>query len=509
MAVTDNPPRNRQGLAKLQDRAIASEATLLISTDAFLTQLKTDLQQDPSLAPHLQQLAWLATDTLTLDQACAWVEPSLSPDTLGFLQYTSGSTGQPKGVMITHANMLHNSEVIYQSFGHSQQSQGVIWLPLFHDMGLVGGVLQPLYGGFPVTLMSPVALIQKPIYWLEAVSRYGATTSGGPNFAYDLLCQKVTAQQLENLDLSHWQVAFSGAEPIRAATLDRFTEIFAACGFRREAFYPCYGMAETTLFISGGQKDQPPMLRHLDRAALAENQVLAVAADAPRAKAIVGCGQPWLGDEVAIANPDHLQRCVPQQVGEIWVKGAGVGQGYWQQPTATTETFQAYLADTGEGPFLRTGDLGFIEDGELYITGRLKDVMILWGRYQYPQDLEQTAESCHPALRPNHGAAFSVEVAEAERLVIVHEVERRYFRRLPIPEIIGAIRQGIAEKHMVEVYAVVLLKPGQIPKTSSGKIQRRACRSRFLNQDFQPAGQWQMETSGPLFEGIHPLREEP
>lgn len=507
VAVTDNPPHKAAGIAKLQIRAQASAATVLISTAGFLDHLKSQLQKNPDLAPHLHTLPWLATDTVATDQASAWVQPELETDTLAFLQYTSGSTGDPKGVMVTHGNMLHNSKIIYESFGHSENSQGVIWLPLFHDMGLVGGVLQPLYGGFPVTLMSPIALIQKPIYWLEAVSKYGATTSGGPNFAYDLLCQKVKPQQRDKLDLSRWQVAFSGAEPIKAETLDKFVEFFGPCGFRREAFYPCYGMAETTLFVSGGLKAEPPIIRHLDSAALAENNVVPVEPDSEKAQAIVGCGHMWLGDQVAIANPETLTRCAEHEVGEIWVAGAGVGLGYWHQPEATAETFQAHLADTGEGPFLRTGDLGFVENGEIYITGRIKDLMILWGRNQYPQHIEQTVEKCHPSLRPNHGAAFSIPMNGDEHLVIVHEVERNYFRRLPVQEVIGAIRQAIAEEHVAEVYAIVLLKPGRIPKTSSGKIQRQACRTKFLDNSFDAIAEWTLETQGNISDLMNPMAE--
>ncbi len=505
VAVTDNPPRKPQAIAKLQIRARASEATVLVSTAGFLEHLKTQLNKNPDLAPYLHKLTWLATDTVPTDQANAWTQPDLAADTLAFLQYTSGSTGDPKGVMVTHGNMLHNSKVIYESFGHSDNSQGVIWLPLFHDMGLVGGVLQPLYGGFPVTLMSPIALIQKPIFWLEAVSKYGATTSGGPNFAYDLLCQKVKPQQRDKLDLSKWEVAFSGAEPIKADTLDKFVEFFAPCGFRREAFYPCYGMAETTLFVSGGLKSEPPIIRHLDSAALAENEVVPVEPESDKAQAIVGCGRMWLGDQVAIANPDTLIKCADNQVGEIWVSGAGVGKGYWHKSEATANTFQAHLADTGEGPFLRTGDLGFVQDGEVYITGRIKDLMIIWGRNQYPQLIEQTVEQCHPALRPNHGAAFSIPLNGEEHLVIVHEVERNFFRRLPVEEVIGAIRLAIAEDHMAEVYAVLLLKPGAIPKTSSGKIQRRACRTKFLENSFQPVAEWTQETQGNISDLMAPM----
>lgn len=505
VAVTDNPPRKSAAIAKLQIRARASEATVLISTAGFLEHLKTQLIKNPDLAPYLNKLTWLATDTVPMDQASAWVQPDLEPDTLAFLQYTSGSTGDPKGVMVTHGNMLHNSKLIYEGFGHSDTSQGVIWLPLFHDMGLVGGVLQPLYGGFPVTLMSPISLIQKPILWLEAVSKYGATTSGGPNFAYDLLCQKVKPQQRDQLDLSKWEVAFTGAEPIKADTLDKFVDFFGPCGFQREAFYPCYGMAETTLFISGGLKSEPPVIRYLDGTALAENKVVSVELESEKAQAIIGCGRMWLGDKVAIANPDTRTKCAENQVGEIWVSGAGVGKGYWNRPDITAETFQAHLADTGEGPFLRTGDLGFIQDGEVYITGRIKDLMIIWGRNQYPQLIEQTVEQCHPALRPNHGAAFSIPLNGEEHLVIVHEVERNFFRRLPVEEVIGAIRLAIAEDHMAEVYAVLLLKPGAIPKTSSGKIQRRACRTKFLENSFQPVAEWKQETQGNISDLMAPM----
>lgn len=490
IVVTDNPPRHERSGLQLRSRAIAADASMVLTTRSLMERLDSQRQGDRDGDDFLGSRQWLATDTVPLAEANQWQEPSLDGDTLAYFQYTSGSTGTPKGVMVAHANILYNSEIIRQAFGHTTESQGAIWLPLYHDMGLVGGVIQPLYVGFPVTLMSPVALVQQPIAWLRAVSSYRATTSGGPNFAYDLLC-RTPLEQREGLDLSCWQVAFSGAEPVRAETLARFAQEFAPYGFRGEAFYPCYGMAEATLFISGGSKLTAPTVRWVDGGALEENRVDFVAPEVMGARAIVSCGKPWLDGAIEIVNPETRQRCLPQEVGEIWVSGSGIGRGYWNQPEHTQHTFHATLADTGETPFLRTGDLGFVWEDELFITGRLKDLMILWGRNHYPQHLEQTVEKCHPALRVNCCAAFSVEAEGEERLVIACEVERSALRSLAVEDVICAIRQAIAEHHMAEVWAIALLKTGTISKTTSGKIQRRTCRSRFLEGSLETVGQWQ------------------
>ncbi|HIK33073.1 MAG TPA: fatty acyl-AMP ligase [Oscillatoriales cyanobacterium M4454_W2019_049] len=491
VAVADNPPRHDRAIVQLQERATAAEARVLLTTQALLDRLGR-------VAVEGETQPGLATDTLSAEEGNAWQAPQLDRHTLAYFQYTSGSTGTPKGVMVSHANILYNSEIIRQAFGHSTASQGVIWLPLYHDMGLVGGVIQPLYIGFPVTLMSPVALVRQPMAWLHAISRYRATTSGGPNFAYDLLC-RTTPEQRQGLDLSSWEVAFSGAEPVRAETLARFAEAFAPYGFRREAFYPCYGMAEATLFVSGGTKAEAPVVRYADGAALEENRVRFVAADAPGARSIVSCGKAWLDGEIAIVDPETLRRCGSDRVGEIWVSGSGIARGYWQQPEETERTFQATIADTGEGPFLRTGDLGFVWEGELFITGRLKELMILWGRNHYPQHLEHTVEKAHPALRVNCCAAFSIDADGEERLVIASEVERTALRKLAVDEIVSAIRQALVDRHMAEVWVIVLLKTGSLPKTTSGKIQRRACRDRFLAGSLDVVGEWRYhlgESSG-------------
>ena len=486
LAVPAYPPRKNQNLSRLQAIASSSQATVVLTTAALLDQLQSDSRQIPELA----NLQWLATDAIEEETADEWQEIEVNSEAIAFLQYTSGSTGNPKGVMVSHGNLLDNSAIIHQCFGHQSTSQGLIWLPPYHDMGLIGGVIQPLYGGFPVTLMSPVDFLQKPYRWLQAISRYQATTTGGPNFAYDLCVRKVTPEQMEGVDLSSWEVAFTGAEPIRAATLEQFATTFAPYGFRKEAFYPCYGMAETTLLITGGAKTALPIERQLDSKALEQNQVVETTRHSEDARSIVGCGQNCLDQKLVIVNPDNFKICGAKQVGEIWVSGASVAQGYWQQPEETEQTFRAYLADTGEGPFLRTGDLGFLQDGELFVTGRIKDVIIIRGQNHYPQDIELTVEKSHPSLRIGCGASFAVDFQGSERLVIVVEVERSYLKKLDVQEVVGSIRQAVVTQHGLDIFAAVLVKTGSIPKTSSGKIRRHACRAEFLTGSLDVVKDW-------------------
>ena len=491
VAVTDYPRQHIKSLSQYQARIADSQAAIILTTQEFTDRIKEQLIANPSLALKLKTLPWIASDRVEEDLADRWQMPNISSDTLAFLQYTSGSTGQPKGVMITHGNVLHNSAVIYKSFGHHPQTKILMWLPMFHDMGLIGGVMQPLYAGLPAVFMSPIALAQKPFLWLKALSKYQITTSGGPNFAYDLLCQKVTDEQRASLDLSHWEVAFTGAEPVRAETLKQFAQLYQPCGFNPEAFYPCYGMAEATLFITGVDAAKYPTVIHLDQKALADNKVVTVASDRPDSKAVVSCGHTWLDDEIIIVNPETKTKCADDEVGEIWAAGAGIGRGYWQKESQTAATFQATLADNSKTTYLRTGDLGFIKDGELYITGRIKDMMILWGRNHYPQHIEETVENCHPALRRNHGAAFSVEVNGEEQLVVAHEINRTDLRQLNAEQVIGAIRLAVGEQNLANVFAVALLKTGSIPKTSSGKIQRSACKKMFLDGGLNTVARWQ------------------
>ncbi|MEM9272465.1 MAG: fatty acyl-AMP ligase [Cyanobacteria bacterium P01_F01_bin.143] len=479
VAVPLYPPRRNHHSDRLEAIVVDAQATVALTTTFVLQSITKQIEKKPAL----ENLTWLTTDNIDHNPAQDWQAPSIAKDTLAFIQYTSGSTGKPKGVMISQGNLLHNSAMIHQCFNHQPHSQGVIWLPPYHDMGLIGGVLQPIYGGFPVTLMPPAAFIQKPIRWLKAISHYQATTSGGPNFAYDMCVKKVKPEQLETLDLSHWQVAFTGAEPIRAQTLAKFTRTFADCGFRPEAFYPCYGMAESTLFIAGGLSTEEPIIRSVEAKALLQNRVVPTIEQDEKAQAIVGCGHSWLEQKIVIVNPESLTQCQEKEVGEIWVSGASIAQGYWGEESQ--KTFQAYLPDTQEGPFLRTGDLGFFDAGELFITGRIKDTIIIRGQNHYPQDIESTVQQSHESLRPDCGAAFSLEIKGAEELIIVQEVERTYMRKINVKEVIGDISQAVTAKHGLRAYAVLLVKVGSIPKTTSGKIQRYACKNAFINDNLQ------------------------
>ena len=493
IAVTTTPPRHSKDLSKLAQRIGDSGAEVILTTSEIIEGFKSKIATNLGVVSKFKHLKWFTTDDIDRELAASWQQPSIEPESIAFLQYTSGSTGIPKGVMVTHGNILQNEEMIRQGFGHDENAIVVGWLPLFHDMGLIGNVLQPLYLGTESLLMSPVALAQKPFEWLKAITNYRATTSGGPNFAYDLLCLRATEDYLSQLDLSSWQVAFSGAETVRAETLERFSNIFAPCGFNPKAFYPCYGMAETTLFVTGGKAEQEPKVLRVDSSQLEQNKV--VVTDSADGKAIVSCGQTWLDTEVIIVHPETLVQCKPDEVGEIWVKGSGIGQGYWEQEQETQATFAGKLPEDSTTNWLRTGDLGFIAEEELYITGRLKEVMIFMGRYCYPQHVEQTVQEAHPALRTNAGAVFSLDLAGAERLIVVQEVTRQAIRSLNteknIEEIITSICQRVGQEHEVEVYGVSLIKTGSIPKTSSGKIQRRRCAQLYQTGELNVVASWQ------------------
>ena len=494
IAVTKSTPRRGKAIAELTERVKLSGATVLLTTKEFLDIVETEVAKNSKIPGKFKFFPRLATDKIDLSLENKWQSVKITPDAIAFLQYTSGSTGTPKGVMVTHQNILQNQETIRQGFNHDESAIVVGWLPMFHDMGLIGNILQPLYLGTPSILMSPVSLSQQPFEWLKAITHYRATTSGGPNFAYDLLCLKATPEKLADLDLSSWKVAFSGAETVRAETIERFSHIFDHCGFNKSAFYPCYGMAEATLFITGGLQQEEPIIKYVDGSALEKNQVVEIDPETEGSKAIVSCGRQWLDTEVLIVNPKTCNPCKDDEVGEIWVLGSGIGKGYWEQKQETKDTFQGLLLGTNSPEYLRTGDLGFLNNGELFITGRLKEVMIFWGRYRYPQHVEETVQKCHPALRKNAGAAFSIDKDGAERLVIVQELERSSLRSFNLAEIVTAICQAVGEAHEVEVYAIALLKTGSIPKTSSGKIQRRGCSKKFLEGNLDNiVAQWRQD----------------
>jgi acyl carrier protein len=475
VAVPAYPPRPNRPLSRIRAIAADSQATTALTTAHVLSDQKRRLVH----APEMESLRWLATDDGE-GLASEWRRPEAGGETLAYLQYTSGSTAAPKGVMVTHANLLHNLAMIYDGVGYTPDSQMVSWLPPYHDMGMIGVVLQALYGGFPAALMSPVSFAQRPLGWLRAISRLGADSGGAPNFAYDLLARRVTPEERATLDLSSWKVAFNGAEPIRQETLERFAAAFAPCGFRREAFYAMYGLAEATALVSGGSKAAPPLALPFEGAELGRDRVVEAVAGREGVRTLVGCGRVMADQKVTVVDPESLTPCPPDRVGEVWVSGPSVTLGYWGRPEETKHAFRAYLADTGEGPFLRTGDLGFLRHGELFVTGRLKDLIIVRGRNHYPQDLEQTAEQSHAALRPGGCAAFSVQGDEGEQLVVVQELQRRHMRSAGADEVVAAVRRAVTEHHEVEVHAVVLVRTGCVPKTSSGKIRRRATKAAYL-----------------------------
>ena len=429
---------------------------------------------------------WIATDRVDPSHADQWHQPRIEPGAPAFLQYTSGSTSTPRGVVVSHRNLLHNERMLQRATEHSGPGLGVCWLPLHHDMGLLGGVLQGLFHGAPVMLMSPLAMVARPVRWLQAISRYRADTSGGPNFAFEMCVDRISAEQKAGLDLSQWSVAIVGAEPIDPKTLARFSAAFEPCGFRPEAFYPSYGLAEATLFVTGGAKYERPVVRSFDAGSLEKGVPREAAADEPGARALVGCGRTWMGQELAIVDPESCARKPEGAIGEIWVRGPSSAAGYWNRPEESKRTFGARIAgETGE-PFLRTGDLGFIHDGELFVTGRCKELLIVRGRNYYPQDIEATVQSSSPALRPGGGAVFEIRTDEDTRLVLVQELDRKLGRVAKLVQLAGDVRQAVAEVHALQIHDIVFLEAGTLPRTTSGKIQRYACRQAYEAGTLRP-----------------------
>ena len=508
------PPRRNRKASRIRSIVVNADARWALSTTAVVEQLNGDDRvSGGGRHRDLTGVQLLGTDDQSTRDAAAWRRPKLRSDALGVLQYTSGSTGSPKGVMLSHANLIANSELILHGFEPRQRVVGMSWLPTYHDMGLVGGVLMPLFIGRPNVLMSPMTFLQRPARWLRNVSRHKVTISGGPNFAYQLCVDKIDDDELAGIDLSSWEIAFNGAEPIRTSTLRAFVDRFEKFGFNAKSPLPCYGMAETTLIITGGPSALPPVVTSFNGHQLDERMVLP-ATETPEgqksARQLVGCGRVLPDERVLIVDPETSKELRPNQIGEIWVQSPSVGRGYWQNREESQRTFHAYTA-SGDGPFLRTGDLGFIYDGQLYVSGRLKDLILVRGVNRYPQDIEATVERVSDSVQAGSVAALAMTVDTSsseddqatadspERLVIVAETLRS--QDVDWDAQLQLIRRAVTEEHDLPPDAVYLVRANSVPKTSSGKIQRHACLHAVRDGKLRVIAQWVRGEAGILAPG--------
>lgn len=495
LPVPTSQPKPRRPMPRLLSLAEDCEAELLLTDAASLERL------DPSAygSGRLEAAHWAATDL--------WHEetdvepPSVAAADRAFLQYTSGSTSEPRGVILTHGNLLHNLEAIKQGFGLPryvagqadrpgfESRTGVFWLPGYHDMGLIGGILTPLYVGGHAVLMNPSSFLQRPLDWLEAISRHRAVVSGGPNFAFELCARKIDAEQRAELDLSCWKVAFCGAEPIRPASLAEFAETFADCGFSHQAYYPCYGLAEGTLLAAGPSGPASPRVFRASRDALAKQRVR-LSHNGDPAVALTGCGRAIHDQQLLLVNPDSGRVCPPGEIGEVWLSGPSIAAGYWNRPEETRETFEATPRGMDETRrYLRTGDLGFLLDEDLFIAGRIKEMMIIRGRNFFPHDLENAVAEVHEALFPSAAAAFAVVEDGQEAAVLVHEVQRNW-RDFDLDQAMRAIRGRISMEFDLELAEIVLIRPAGLPRTTSGKVQRSLCRDQLAAEALKIVARW-------------------
>lgn len=483
IAVPTSIPGKNRGADKFN--AIVQDAGIQVAltTGNVLNQL----QKWHGGQPFVRSLNWLLLDNLDPTDGVVHPPPRSLTDgeasqSIAFLQYTSGSTGNPKGVMVTHRNMLANSEIIRQCFQNTAQSVSVCWLPSFHDMGLLDGIIQPVYVGFRSVLLAPVHFLQRPVRWLQALSTYRATYSGGPNFAFDQCINRVTPEEISKLDLQSLRCLYNGAEPIRAQTLRTFATALAGTGFAATKLLTCYGLAEATLAVTASVLGESPTIQ---QSSVGIKTELRQPNDTDRRER-VSCGRTLVDAQLTIRHPDTHALCPDGVVGEIWVSGASISPGYWQKPALTAETFPV----VGETRFLRTGDLGYVSSEELYVTGRLKDLIIIHGTNHYPQDIEQTVEQSHPDLQPNGGAAFSVPVDDRERLVLVQELARSALQQTDYDLIFDRVLAQVAARHDLAPYEIVLIRPGTLPKTTSGKVQRRTCCSHYLGHQLAVVDRW-------------------
>ncbi len=492
IAVPAYPPRRNRPTERIQSIVKDAGVSLILTNADALPQLQKGAQQ----IPELTSIHWMASDALSSGN-CPFRPTEITGNTLAFLQYTSGSTSEPKGVMVSHNNLLANEKMMQGAFESSESDVFVSWAPLYHDMGLIGNILQSAFLGAHCVFMPPMSFLEKPLRWLQALDRFQGTMAGGPNFAYDLCVEKTTLPQREALDLSGWKFAANGAEPVRAQTLQRFSEAFRVSGLRIETLYPCYGLAETTLFVTGGRRNETARIQSFDRSALEQKVGIATHSHQANQVDLVGSGTSPQQQQIRIVNSDTGCVCAEGSVGEIWVQGPHVAEGYWGNSAASEATFHAFTSDTKEGPFLRTGDLGFLLENELFVTGRAKDLIIVRGRNYYPHDIERLSETSHPGLRASGSVAFSIDSEQgAPQLVVVQEVNRDSLR-LNVEEAADQIRSSIAQEMDLLVDQVVLVKPMRVPKTSSGKVQRSKCKAMYVSGTLEVLGTSVLETQTP------------
>jgi acyl-CoA synthetase (AMP-forming)/AMP-acid ligase II len=481
IAVPVCNPRVGKPIVYLEMIARNCQPEALLSCQTISPEIVNELKQSPVLG----YLPWIYTDIGGYSNSHLWKEFYPHVEMQSHIQYTSGSfglTSSPKGVLLTHGNLINNSESIQQGFGNNSSSVGISWLPLYHNMGLIGNVLQPIFVGSRVIFMSPQSFIQQPLRWLKTISKYQGTISGGPNFAYELCIRKIKPVDREELSLQSWEVAYCGAEMVRAVTITNFQEFFEPCGFSSNAFFPCYGLAEATLIVTGGTRQVATKIRKVDSEALREGNAYLSNSNS-EFLTFVSCGWTFPGQKVLIVDPETRQQCTPGRVGEVWINGPSVGQGYLQLPELTEIYFLARLAgsDSEEGPFLRTGDLGYLYEGELYITGCLMDLIHIHGQKHYPQDIERTVQNSHPSLQRNATVAFSTEIEREEKLVIIQEVERINIQTLNLDNVKASISDAVMRYHNLQTHKILLLKSGNLPKSSNGNVQRELCLNYFLN----------------------------
>jgi acyl-CoA synthetase (AMP-forming)/AMP-acid ligase II/acyl carrier protein len=494
IAIPAYPPRRNRKMDRINSIIEDSGAAAgLVTEDVFKT-IERNFAEDELL----KGMEWFQYETISANTNPPPLNNLPKPDDVAFIQYTSGSTGNPKGVMITHKNIVYNSDFIRRSFGFDKYTVGMNWLPIFHDMGLVGGIFQAAFLGLINIGMPPVAFLKNPLNWLKAIDKYKATTGGGPNFSFDYCIQKIKPEEVEGLDLSSIKNFYCGGEPVRRKTFEDFPKVFKGAKVRTNQMFAVYGMAETTLIVTGKDPATEPSYVKVDHEALSKSKLVFVS-DQQKGIDLVSNGRVWMETKVAIVDPVTFEETDENSIGEVWISGPTVAKGYWNKPKENKRTFNAYLPN-GKGPWLRSGDLGFMYKDELYITGRLKDLIIIRGVNYYPNDIEYSIQQSHEAFKPNSGAAFSIQKEGIEKLVIVQELERNYLRNVDFDELMAHIRKTVADEHELEVYSVVLIRTGSIPLTSSGKIQRRQTRYEFLTEKLNVVAAWQLDEQTPEIE---------